>query len=244
MASSKRQRLKDLLADRRKWKRYFGPLLLIAALFIASRTIDLNHHLQDLQKWILQFGHWGPAIFVCVYVTAILFLFPGLPFTILAAFLFGSLKGFVVMMVATNLAAIAGFAVARYLACAMLERRLAKFGTLEKLRTLVEKNHWLAIPFVRLMPIFPFSLNNYALGLTHVPFWRYLVFSEIVFIPMNAVWVFGANTVYAAMTSEEVSLAVMGGATAAGLLVLALVYAVKRLFVGNAAPGNGGQAES
>ena len=236
MTSNKAKRLKDLLTDKQKWKRYFGPLLLMAALFVVSRTIDLNHYLQDIQKWILQFGHWGPAIFIGIYVAAVLFLFPGLPFTLLAAFLFGSLKGFLVMIVATNLAAIAGFMIARYLARDMFERRLRKFEAFKKLRSLVEKNQWLAIPFVRLMPIFPFSLNNYALGLTHVPFWRYLLFSEIIFIPMNAVWVFGANTVYSAMTSGEISLAVMGGAAAAGLLVLALGYAGKRFFGDAAAP--------
>ncbi len=236
MAPRQRNRLKDLLSDKKKWKRYFGPLLLIGALFVATRAIDLDHYLQAIQKWIWQFGPWGPAVFIGVYVTAVLLLFPGLPFTLLAAFLFGSLKGFLVMMAATNLAAIAGFVIARYLARDTLERRLQNFDAFGKLMKLVEKNQWLAIPFVRLMPIFPFSLNNYALGLTHVPFWSYLLFSEIIFIPMNAVWVFGANTVYTAMTSGEISLAVMGGATAAGLLVLALGYAGKRFFGDAAAP--------
>jgi uncharacterized membrane protein YdjX (TVP38/TMEM64 family) len=230
MAQNQAERLKKWVADKKNWKRFFGPLLCIAVLFTAARVIDLNHYLQIGQKWIWQFGPCGPVAFVGLYTMAVLFLLPGLPFTLMAAFLFGSLKGYLVMMVASTLAAIVGFTVARYLARETFERRLRAVESFEKLTDLVEKNQWLVISFIRLMPIFPFSLNNYVLGLTNVPFWRYLLFSEIVFIPMNALWIFGANTIYAAMISGEISWSIMGAAFTAGLLVLALGYAGKRVF--------------
>jgi len=55
---------------------------------------------------------------------------------------------------------------------------------------------------------------------------------------MNAAWVFGANTLYAAMIPGDLSWGIMGGAVAAGLLVLALGYAGKRVFGHSIAPSD------
>ena len=230
MAPNKKGRLRRWLKDRRNWTRILVPLVLVVALFVAARTIDLDQYLETVRKWVWQFGPWGPVAFIGIYVTAVLFLFPGLPLTFVAAFIFGSLRGYLIMVAASSLAAISGFLVARYLAREILERRIRGFESFQKLMDIVEENQWLAIPFLRLMPIFPFALNNYALGLTRVPFWRYLLFSEIIFLPMNAVWVFGANSLYSAMTSGEVSWGVAGAASGAGLLLLVLGYAAKRTF--------------
>jgi uncharacterized membrane protein YdjX (TVP38/TMEM64 family) len=94
----------------------------------------------------------------------------------------------------------------------------------------VEENHWLAIPFVRIMPFFPFAINNYALGLTRIRFWSFLLVSEIVFIPMTAVLVFGASALYSAMVRGEISWWLILGSIGAGLVVLLLGMAGKRRF--------------
>ncbi len=81
------------------------------------------------------------------------------------------------------------------------------------------------IPFLHLMPVMPFALTNYCLGLTKVPFWRFLLWSELVMIPMNAVWVFGADALWRAATKGEPAwglIAATGGASVA-LLVLGVL---------------------
>lgn len=230
MVTNKSERIKNWVTNKKNWKLILGPLLIVATLFVAARTVDLNQYLEIVRNWVWQFGPWGAVAFVTMYIAATLFFLPGLPFTLMAAFLFGSFKGFLIMVAASNLTAVAGFMIARYVARKAFEHRIRSIESFHKLKVIVEKNQWLAIPFIRLMPIFPFSLNNYALGLMRISFWRYLLFSEIIFIPMNAVWVFGANTLYYAVTSGNVSWKIMGGATAAGLLVLAIGYAGKRAF--------------
>ena len=206
------------------------PLILIAALFVLGRVLDLNQYLNRMQEWIWQFGSWGPIVFVVIYVAATLFLLPGTPFTLLAAFLFGNLWGFLTMMAATITAATLAFLMARYLARDIAARQFNQVRTINRIKRLIEDNHWFAIPFIRLMPIFPFAINNYALGLTNISFIRYLLLSLVVFIPMNAAIVFGANSLYAVLTGGEVSWYIMGGATAAALLILGLGLAGKRLF--------------
>ncbi len=214
----------------KRYTKILIPLILIAALFVLGRVLDLNQYLNRIQGWIWQFGSWGPIVFVAIYVGATLFLLPGTPFTLLAAFLFGNLWGFLTMMAATISAATLAFLMARYLARDIAARQLNQVRTINRFKRLIEDNHWFAIPFIRLMPIFPFAINNYALGLTNISFIRYFLLSLIVFIPMNAAIVFGANSLYAVLTGGEVSWLILGGATAAAFLILGLGFAGKRFF--------------
>ena len=62
--------------------------------------------------------------------------------------------------------------------------------------------------------------------------------SQLIFLPMNAIMVFGANTLYSALTGGEISWWMVGGSLAGGLMVLLLGYAAKKKY------GNGKEGES
>ncbi len=230
-------RLRSWFTNWTNWKRIVIPLLLIAGLFILGRVVDVDKYLQIVQEWAWKLGPWGPVAYVGIYVLAMLLLLPGTPFTILAAFLFGALWGYVTMVAATTVAAVTAFFIARYLAREAVEKRFAGTETFELLKEMVEQNLWFAIPFIRLMPVFPFAINNYALGLTHVSFWSYIIASEIIFLPMNAVLVLGAGTLYRAMVKGEVSWILLGLTSGAGLLVLIFGYVGKKIFGKSEKPG-------
>ena len=214
----------------RKRKKVIIALILMLALFAGGRLLDLNDYLQSLQQWIWHFGSWGPIVFIAVYVLATWLLLPGIPFTIMAAFLFGDVWGFVTMSMAVTLAATSAFFIARYIARDKVARILSQVPAYEKVKAMVENNHWFAIPFIRLMPIFPFAVNNYAFGLTDISFGRYFLFSQVVFIPMNAAFVFGANSLYKVVTGGEISWVIAACSLLAAAAVLALGYAAKQWF--------------
>jgi uncharacterized membrane protein YdjX (TVP38/TMEM64 family) len=86
------------------------------------------------------------------------------------------------------------------------------------------------IPFVRVVP-FPFALNNYGFGLTAVSFWRYLGWSEVGMVPMNALLVLGADSLVGAEGAAGGRLALMA---AAGAVVLALVLVGRRVWAAGA----------
>jgi uncharacterized membrane protein YdjX (TVP38/TMEM64 family) len=224
----------DKRPKKKKWKGLILPLILIAALFILGRMIDLDHYLGSIRGWILGIGPWGMLAYVGLYVAATLVFLPGTPFTILAAFLFGGPWGFLTMVVATTIEAIVAFLIARYLARRKVEEMLAGTPLFEKMKGMLEQNHRIAIPFLRLLPFFPFSVNNYALGLTHISFWSYIFYSEIIFVPMNALMVFGANAIYSVIVRGETSWPLMLGSTVAALLLLAVGYVGKRHLGGSA----------
>jgi hypothetical protein len=47
----------------------------------------------------------------------------------------------------------------------------------------VEQEGWRFVAFVRLVPLFPFNLLNYALGLTRIPFPAYVIASWLFMLP-------------------------------------------------------------
>lgn len=192
------------LKEGKNRKRILFFFLVLGGLFIAARMVDIDTYLHLIRKWIWGFGSWGAVVYVAFYTGATLMFLPGTPFTILAAFLFGDVEGFLTMVVATTVSASVAFLSARYIARDTVERQVAKIKEFNKFKTIVQENYWFTIPFVRLMPFFPFSFNNYALGLIQIPFWKYLLVSELVFIPMNAIMVFGASTLYSAVTGRNI----------------------------------------
>ncbi|HKI47678.1 MAG TPA: VTT domain-containing protein [Desulfobacteria bacterium] len=211
MPSEKTVHVRQWLKHGKHRNRVLLILLIIVALFVTARLVDIDQYLRLVRRWVWQFGSWGTTVYVVLCTGATLMFFPGSPFTILASFLFGSVKGFFTMVAATTVSATPGFLAARYIARDALEERIMKIEGFKRVKTMVEENYWFAIPFVRLVPFFPFSFNNYALGLTRTSFRKYFLMSQFVFIPMNALMVFGANTLYSALTGGEISWWMAGG---------------------------------
>ena len=222
--------LKHWIKTPRNWTTVILPLLLILAAIVAGRMIEVHVYIEAIQEWIFSFGLWGPVVYILIYVAAELAFLPGTPFTILAALFFGVLWGFAIMLVAATLAAAAGFIIGRYLAKERFQKRLADKEEFQKLTRWVEENPWLAIPFIHIMPIFPFSLSNYALGLTRIKLRTFLLTSVTAFVPLTGMLILGANALYRTMVRGEISWWLILGTTGAGLAVLVLGLVGKRTF--------------
>jgi uncharacterized membrane protein YdjX (TVP38/TMEM64 family) len=212
----------------RRWSIPILGLLLVTAVFVAGRMIDMRHYTDALQLTVRSMGPWGGFGYILIYVAAMILLLPGTPFTIAAAFLFGSFWGYLVMLAASTLAAIVGFTAGRYFARDLVERKLSNTESFQKMKGLVEENHRTAIAFIHVMPVFPFSITNYAFGLTRISFWSFILYSELVFIPMNALLVLGARAIYSAAVQGEVSWSILLTTLAAGVCILVLGYFGKK----------------
>lgn len=204
-------------------------VLLLVAIFVLGRLVEVDDYLKTVQKWIWGFGWWGPAIYVVLFVAATLLFIPATPLTVLSPFLFGIGPGYLTVTAATTAASVAGFLIARTFGRGAAERMLGETEAFRRIRAMVEKNRRIAIPFIRLVPMLPFAMNDYALGLTRIPFWSYLFWSQLVFLPMNAVLVLGAGAIYAAVIRGEASWWLIGVSAGAALLVLGGGYLVKRI---------------
>jgi len=78
--------------------------------------------------------------------------------------------------------------VARYLAGEWVARRIS--GRLGRILQGVEAEGWRFVAFVRLVPIFPFNLLNYALGLTRLSLWSYIMATFLGMLPGTVAYVY------------------------------------------------------
>jgi uncharacterized membrane protein YdjX (TVP38/TMEM64 family) len=106
----------------------------------------------------------APLVFLALHVAASLFFVPRTLLAVGAGLVFGMWWGIVWAAAGSVAGAIAGFLVARYINAGVL--REANPTGLQALLNRVEHGGWRVVALVRLVPIIPHSLTNYALGLT------------------------------------------------------------------------------
>ena len=134
-----------------------------------------------LQAWMHHAGVAAPLMFMALYAAATVLFLPGSVLTIAGGALFGPVWGTLYSLTGATLGATLAFLVARYLAFDWVARKAG--GRLKQLIEGVEKESWHFIAFVRLVPLFPFNLLNYALGLTRVSLPHFIVTSYICMLP-------------------------------------------------------------
>jgi rhodanese-related sulfurtransferase/membrane protein DedA with SNARE-associated domain len=105
---------------------------------------------------------------------------------------FGPVQGTLLSLLGATAGATAAFALARHSGGGWLRRRLdARDGTrLAGLVRGIEQDGWRFVAFVRLVPLFPFNVLNYALGLTRIRLGAYVVTSLLTMVPGAAAYAY------------------------------------------------------
>jgi uncharacterized membrane protein YdjX (TVP38/TMEM64 family) len=165
----------------------------------------------------------APLIFLAVHVVASLIFFPRTVLAVAAGVVFGVWGGTLWSALGSVLGAVAGFMLARYVNSGLVDlESLKRFGPV-LLRA--ESGGWRAVAALRLIPVIPHTLANYALGLTRLQLADYALGSLLGQLPMTiACAEFGA-------AGETLAAGKAGwvAPTLVGLAVLAASVALPRL---------------
>jgi uncharacterized membrane protein YdjX (TVP38/TMEM64 family) len=148
-------------------------------------------------QWMVDFIHWakgmgatGGAIYAVFYIAGTALFFPGLPLTLGAGFLYGAVIGTLVVSPASVAGATLAFLIARYFARDWVTRRLKKYPQAAAIDRAIEKNGFKAVVLLRLQPVLPFNILNYALGLTSIRLRDYMLASWIGMFPATVLYVY------------------------------------------------------
>ncbi|KXG74034.1 TVP38/TMEM64 family protein [Thermotalea metallivorans] len=160
-------------------------------------TIDYIsiENITKLNAWIKGFGAIGPLVYILLYIIACVFFLPGLPIAILAGFVFGPVWGTIYASIGATLGASAAFLIARYAARSMVEDWVQGNEQFKKIDEGVERQGWRMLMITRLVPVFPFNLQNYAYGLTKIKFSVYVLVSWICMLPGAAAFCFAGGSI-------------------------------------------------
>lgn len=165
---------------------------MLARTFGLQEFLNLNN-LASLKAWIESFGPFAPLVFITGYIVAVVFFVPGLPITVLGGVAFGPFWGTVYVSIASTIGVALAFLIARYGARGMVEGWVAKSPRLAKIDQAIARHGWRIVMITRLVPLFPFNLQNYAYGLTRIGFWSYLLTSWPCMLPATAAYTFAGG---------------------------------------------------
>jgi uncharacterized membrane protein YdjX (TVP38/TMEM64 family) len=167
---------------------------LLAAAIAALVYLPVRGPIVEFAAWVRDLGWWGPVVYGAVYVVACLVL-PGALMSLGAGFLFGVVLGTVVVSLSSVTTASIAFWLGRTLARDWVERKVAASPQFRAIDQAVAENGFQIVFLTRLSPVFPFSLLNYAFGLTRVRFRDYLLASWIGMLPGTILYVYIGSTV-------------------------------------------------
>ncbi|AZR72151.1 hypothetical protein BBF96_01325 [Anoxybacter fermentans] len=199
-----------------------GVLAIIIFLLKRYGVFEYMKDFRAIKEWIDGFGVWGPVVYILVYIACCLFFLPGLPITIVGGLVFGSIWGTIYVSIGSTIGASLAFLIARYAARDMVESWVANNPQFKKIDEGVEKQGWRMLMITRLVPIFPFNLQNFAYGLTKIKFSTYVLVSWICMLPGTIAYVFAAGSLSSGQGDIKKTLIYLGIA-AVFFVILSLI---------------------
>jgi uncharacterized membrane protein YdjX (TVP38/TMEM64 family) len=164
-------------------------LIAVAAAGVILLARNLGGYVLQFAVWVNGLGVWGPIVFILGYAAAAVAFVPGSLLTLAAGAIFGLGAGVIYVFIAATLGASAAFLVSRYLARRAVERRLAGNPRFAAIDRAVGAQGRKIVFLLRLSPVFPFNLLNYALGLTNVRFLDYFM-ASVGMLPGTLLYVY------------------------------------------------------
>jgi uncharacterized membrane protein YdjX (TVP38/TMEM64 family) len=166
----------------------------LGLLALAAAVVVVLVFFRDLPRQMIaaveRAGPWGPVLLGVVYVPAAVLLVPGSLLTLGAGAAFGLVVGTVCVSLGSTGGAGAAFLVGRTLARGWVESRVADNPRFQAIDRAVAERGFQIVLLLRLSPVFPYTLLNYALGLTQIPFRSYLLASWVGMLPGTIMYVY------------------------------------------------------
>lgn len=177
-----------------RFRRMRLGLLCLAVIALFAMGSRLGGSVVAFADWIEGLGALAPMAFIIAYAVATVAFVPGSLLTLAAGAVFGLAAGSVYVLVGAVLGSSSAFLVARYLVRAPIEARVARDARFAAVDRAIGREGRRIVFLLRLSPVFPYNLLNYALGLTRVRFADYLV-ASVGMIPGTFLYVYTGRVV-------------------------------------------------
>ena len=153
---------------------------------------------------------------------------PGITFAIAAGLLFGPLLGTIACSVATTIGAMLAFIAGRFFLKDSIKPAAMKNKYLKKwLFDESGNNEIFILMITRLVPLFPYNLQNFAYGVTDIKFVTYSVCSLLFMLPGTAMYTVGT----AGLADKENRILYIGIAIVLAIVVIVMGAFLKKKYV-------------
>ena len=175
-------------------------IAVIVAVVLVAHFTGITEYLQlenvhQVQEWIGSFGIIGYLIFILLYIAVAVFMLPAFFFTILAGAAFGPILGGILALLGATIGASIAFVVARYVARDTMVSRFGGSPLFKKIDKGLEENGVSFLILTRLVPVFPYNVQNYIYGLTPIKLGTFSLVSLICMAPGAFIYAFMAGII-------------------------------------------------
>lgn len=162
-------------------------IALTIAAFIACAVV-FQENAPVILDHIKGLGWLAPFLFLLLYGLATILLLPTMVLTLAGGALFGPVLGTFFNLIGATLGAACAFSISRHLAFDWLSPQ--DKPKLNKLIAGVERGGWQFAALLRLIPIVPFNLVNYGLGMTGIKFSHYVITTFVFLAPAEIIYTY------------------------------------------------------
>ncbi|MCX7118047.1 MAG: VTT domain-containing protein [Legionellales bacterium] len=162
--------------------------LALVAITMVVCAFFFQRHATAIFTWIDTLGFLAPIFFLILYCLASLLFLPTLILTFAGGALFGPIVGTFLNLLGATIGATSAFCISRFIIFDRLSHH--KNMRFNPLMLGVEKRGWQFVALLRLIPILPFHLVNYGLGITRIKFSHYFITTVIFLLPAELVFTY------------------------------------------------------
>ena len=210
-------------------------VLLIVLIFVLNQKFGWSDYLSntDNLKFLSAMINEHFALAALIYtgltvIACVVLALPGVTFAILAAVLFGPWWGTLFCLIATTLGAIIAFIAGRFFLKDSIKPMVEKSALLKRLLfDEADKSDIVLLAITRLVPLFPYNIQNFAYGITDISLAHYSLYTFIFMIPGVALYTIGT----AGFTSGGNRWLYFGIAAALLVLVMFLGWFIRRKYL-------------
>lgn len=211
---------------------FIGIIVLILVLnyiFGWSSYLSDMDNLRFLEELVQENLMLAAAIYtVLTIVGCVVLALPGVTFAIIAGLLFGPVLGTIFCSLATTIGAMFAFLAGRFFLKDSVKPMVMKNKYLKKwLFDESGTNELFVLMITRLVPLFPYNLQNFAYGITDIRFSTYSICSLIFMLPGTAIYTVGT----AGLADKENRILYIGIAIVLAIIVMGIGAFLKGRYV-------------
>ena len=188
------------MKNKSKWIKIIVFVCLVIVLLVLDAHFGWSAYLGDMNNLMFLKNTVEENLFFALFlyivitiVGCVVLALPGVTFAIIAGMLFGSFWGIFACLLATTLGAMLAFLVGRFFLKDAVKPMLEKNALMKKLLfSNNKKNDLIVLMITRMVPLFPYNLQNFAYGITDIGFWKYSILTFVFMFPGVSFYTIGA----------------------------------------------------
>ncbi len=190
-------------------------IAVVVAVAYFTGLLEFITDVDAMQAYFAELGFIGYAAYTALYIVVAVCMIPASAVTIVAGITFGSVLGGLISLIGATIGATVAFIIAKYVARDAIKNKFADNAIFQKIEKGCAENGVSFLILTRLVPIFPYNVQNYAYGITNINVLTFALVSFITMAPGSFIYAFMAGEI----VTNGVSLTLLLQFAGAGIIL-------------------------